>query len=119
MTINNNRHNYTTQDGVIFLGGNNSAGLITDVANINSFAPDLNLIKAVNDKDGKIFIYSTGNTLNQYTIGINGSYSTLENRGGIFLGLIPQDGRIAALAANVSTQGTGAGVLYWYIRKRK
>ncbi|MCP1223576.1 autotransporter domain-containing protein [Sebaldella sp. S0638] len=104
ITINQKTYNYTTQDGVIFLGGRNSAGLAADVANINSFAPDLNLMKAVNERDGKIFIYSTGNTSNQYTIGINGLYSTLENKGGIFLGLTAQNGTIAGLASNVLTE---------------
>ena len=116
ITINKKKYNYTTQDGVIFLGGRNSAGLATDVANINSFAPNLNLIKAVNERDGKIFIYSTGNTSSQYTIGINGMYSTIENKGGIFLGLTAQNGTIAGLASNVSTEsGVSAVGQYNYI----
>ena len=111
MTIAGKTYNYSTQDGVIFLGGNNSAGLASDVRNIGSYNPQLDLVTVRNETDGKIFIYSDGNIGNQYTIGINGLYSTVENKGGIFLGLTAQNGAIAAAASNVATEGavTAAG----------
>ena len=108
MTIAGKTYNYSTQDGVIFLGGKNSAGLASDVRNIGSYNPQLDLVTVRNDIDGKIFIYSTGNSASQYTIGINGLYSTVENKGGIFLGLTAQSGPIAALASAVATEGAVA-----------
>ncbi|WP_435308767.1 autotransporter domain-containing protein [Sebaldella termitidis] len=108
MTINGKVYNYQTQDGVVFLGGKNTVGLMTELKNMGTNAPNLGLAKAVNDIDGKIFIYSTGNSASQYTIGINGLYSTVENKGGIFLGLTAQSGPIAALASAVATEGAVA-----------
>jgi hypothetical protein len=104
ITINGNTYNYQSKDGVIFLGGANTAGLMAELKNYGTNTPDLNLIKAVNDIDGKIFIYSVGNSASQYTIGMNGLYSTLENKGGIFLGLTATNGLIAGLASGVSTE---------------
>ncbi|MCP1223577.1 autotransporter domain-containing protein [Sebaldella sp. S0638] len=104
ITIAGKKYNYTTQDGVIFLGGRNSAGLASDIKNIGAFSPQLDLVTVRNETDGKIFIYSTGNGTSQYTIGINGMYSTVENRGGIFLGLTAQNGSIAGSASDVTTE---------------
>ncbi len=116
--------NYQTKDAVMFVGGNNAAGLYVETKNAlsktdgfsgngiynpNSAAlPDASHIeyaKAVNEIDGKIFVYSSGNNSSQYSIAEAGQYAVLENKGGIFLGLLPQSGMISSTAAGILSEG--------------
>ncbi len=119
-----NGKNYQTKDGVIFVGGNNTAGMYVETKNALSktdgfsgnglFNPNANALpdashieyaKAINDIDGKIFVYSSGNNSNQYSIGAAGQYAVLENKGGIFLGLLPQAGMISSSASGITSEG--------------
>ena len=78
--------NYTTSDGVIFLGGKNVVGLTGSVSGATSFS---DLMEIRNETDGKIFIYTQNNSASEYSIGMSGNYTKLTNNGGIYLGIIP------------------------------
>ena len=122
VTFTLNSKTYSTKDGVIFVGGQNAAGLYAETKNAfttsgfsgnglfnpnSSALPDASHIdyaKAVNNIDGKIFVYASGNAAGNYSIGIAGQYASLENKGDIFLGLLPQAGTIAGSGDGVKTE---------------
>ena len=133
VTFTLNSKTYTTKDGVIFVGGKNAAGLYAETKNAfttsgfsgnglfnpNSAAlPDASHIdyaKAVNNIDGKIFVYASGNAATDYSIGIAGQYASLENKGDIFLGLLPQAGAITGSGDTVKTEGGVSSAQKQYI----
>jgi hypothetical protein len=124
---------YSTKDGVILVGGKNAAGLYAETKNAfttsgfsgngifnpNSAAlPDASHIdyaQARNNIDGKIFVYASGNSAADYSIGMAGQYASLENAGDIFLGLLPQAGMITGSGSGVKTEGGVSSAQEQYI----
>ena len=133
VTFTLNSKTYTTKDGVIFVGGKNAAGLYAETKNAlrtsgfsgnginnpnSSALPDASHIdyaKAINNIDGKIFVYASGNASGNYSIGIAGQYASLDNKGDIFLGLLPQAGAITGKGSTVNTEGGVSSAQEQYI----
>ena len=122
---------YSTKDGVIFIGAKNSVGMYAETKNvlagdglfgtlnnsdINALptAGSISFSEAINNRDGKIFIFSSGNSTSsgnmQYSLGMYGKYATLNNQGGIYLGLLPLATYIEDLASDVKTKAASSNI---------